>query len=271
MDDPRRRCANDQDCIDAENLIVDNLGTRQFVGHLTGDEGRAFCATCVRYLRYAMIGFPLDCAELTTLMVPSMAVTYRSPDLPTQPRVKLHAPLPFNAAPEAVRALIAHELTSWAESTAVEAGVSWDTYLADHSRIGARVQAACQLLDYRLDYFLGLPPVLHEVRSTGEDPRDGWDEAAQARMIRRHGKWWIRRDGTEGALALFALHRQVEQLAGRTLGGECKMACPACRRPALKREHRAGKVICRYCWRQMTDAHYEQLLDVTSDLFEVNR
>ncbi len=230
------------------------------------------CATCIRYLRYALAALPLDIAELSDRLVPSMAVRYRAPDMPTQPRVKLHAPLPLDGSAMALQSLIDHEVTSWAESVADAAGVPWDTGLAGRSRQLHRVHNGCQLLAYRTDWLLALPAVRHRVRSAGEHPLDGWPEDLRARMdFDDHGEVWIDRDGTEGALTLFDLHAQVEGFVGRATGDRAPMPCPKCERRALVREHRSGRVTCRYCWREMSDAHYEELVRIASALFGVDR
>jgi hypothetical protein len=273
VDDDRRRCYRGFLCKDAET-VVDVEGRRVSVGALTGDEGRAYCPTCVRYLRYALNALPLDIAELSTLLAPTMQISYKDPLLlgAGAPRVKLHAPLPLDGNAEALQALIDHEVTSWAESTAREAGVAWDTWLADHSRQGARVQAGCQLLAYRLEHFLGLPPVPHRVRSTGLDPLDGWDpDVIAERVYERAGDVWIDRDGTEGATVLFDLHDQVEGFVGRTPARRIALPCPKCQRPTLVREYRSQKVVCRFCFRTWTDDEYETFVDVTATLFEVPR
>lgn len=268
MDD-RRRCARGSRCEDALDVVTES-GAKSWEGQVTGNEDHAFCPTDVRYLRYALAGLPLDCAELTLMLAPTLAITYRPPDEPDQPRVKLHAPLPLRAAPEAVRALIDHEITSAAEATAAEAEMSRATYLAEVGmRIGARVQLACKLIDGHLDHFLGLPLQWDQVRSAGEDPRDGWDDDAKARMRQDpQGHWWIQRDGTDRALAIFDLHRQVEHLAGRTRTDQA-IPCPHCERPALRREHRENRAVCRSCWTPMSDDDYDLYVKTLAAGFEV--
>lgn len=257
-------CVRGRACADRRSTVDPDFG-RVTVG---APSRQPLCDTCIRHLGYTLVALPLDVAELGALLVPSMAVRYRPPDMPAPTRVKLHAPLPLDGSAMALQDLIDHEVTSWAESTADAAGVPWDSRLEDRTRQLHRVRNGCQLLAYRIDWFLALPPTAHRVRSAGEEPTDGWPDEQRARMdMDPHGEWWIDRDGTEGALALFDLHRQVEGFVGRTPADRCPVPCPACERRALVREHRSRRVVCRYCWRPMTDDAYEQLVNVLDRTF----
>ncbi|MEV1295220.1 hypothetical protein [Pseudonocardia sp. NPDC049635] len=255
------RCVRERDCVDAVKAAATPGGPPVYVGAPT--TGGAFCDTCVRYLRYAIAGLPYDVAELSTLLAPSLAVRYRSPDLPgPPPRVKLHSPMPLDGTALDLQALIDHEVTSWAESVADFAGVDWDSDVAARSSQRRRVHDGAQLLAYRYEWLLGMPPVWHRVRSAGERPTDGWPVESIDRMEPDdHGDLWIERDGVEGALVMFALRRTVEGFAGRTPSDRCKLPCPKCQRPALVREHRNRRIVCRFCWHPMGDNEYERMLD----------
>ena len=158
--DGRPRCARAARCEDAQPITTDD-GTSYTGGALVHD-GSHLCPVCTRYLGYALTGLPLDVAELSLHMAPTLQITYRDPDVPAAPRVKKHAPLPINGRAEALQALIDHETGVWAQA------------VADADR--------------------------------------------------------------------------------------CRIPCPKCERRALVRERTRGRVVCRCCWRQMSDDDYEQLL-----------
>lgn len=270
------RCIRGRSC-EAAEPAVDDDGARYQLPAET-DPDRALCPTCIRYLRYALAALPLDVAELTTLLVPSMQISYRDPDMPAPTRSKKHPPLPMDGNAEALRALIDHEVTCWAEAVADEAGVDWSSHWANRSRIGSRVQVACQLLGHRLDWLLGMPPVRYPARSTGEHPTDGHDPDL---VTVDDLDYWTVRDGTDAALLLLDLHRQTERFVGRAAADRCPVPCPRCQRQSLFREHprvvvsgtvrlgSAGQVVCRVCWAQLTDDEYGQLTDITCQLFGV--
>lgn len=264
MDDARR-CVRADRCEDRET-VVDDQGDRITYGAVTAGEHRALCDTCIRQLRFALQRLPLDVAELTTLLVPTAAVTYRSPDLPAQPRVKLSAPLPLNAPAEGLRALIDHEVTAWAESLADDLGMPWDSRALATSRIGHRIVTCCTFILGWLDHFLGLPAQEHRARSAGEDPLTGHD---LDRVTYDGRDYWVRRNGTEAALVLLNLHLRALAFAGWNPVDRVPVPCPACERPAMVRERPIRKVVCRCCWREMTDDAYEALIDVLGDTFGV--
>lgn len=256
--DGRPRCARAARCEDAQPITTDD-GTSCTAGALVHD-GSHLCPVCTRYLGYALTGLPLDVAELSLHMAPTLQITYRDPDVPAAPRVKKHAPLPINGRAEALQALIDHETGVWAQAVADAAGVPWSQRWARHSRRGNRVQKACQLLQYRVQELLALPVQWHETRSAGEHPLDGWDADWLAAMDYWDGRWWVPRTGLDAALALFELHAATERLTGRADADRCRIPCPKCERRALVRERTRGRVVCRCCWRQMSDDDYEQLL-----------
>lgn len=254
------RCVRERDCVDAAKAPATPGEPPRYVG---APAAGPFCGTCVRYLRYAIAGLPYDMAELGQLLAPSLAVRYRPPDLPgPPPRVRLHSPMPLNGAALDLQALIDHEVTSWAESVADAAGVAWDSDLEARQRPAYRVRNGCQLLAYRHEWLIALPPVTHRVRSAGERPTDGWPVESIDRMTTDdHGELWIDRDGVEGALVMFNLRRTVEGFVGRTPADRCKLPCPKCHRPALVREHRNRRIVCRYCWHPIPDDEYDRMLD----------
>lgn len=271
-------CVRGTACEDPIAAVDPDTGEKCTTGAHTRNQA-PFCDTCLRFIRYTLGYLPGDVAELTTLLVPSMqVVAYRDPDMPTQPRTKKHPPLPLDGNAEALRALIDHEITTWAELVAAETGVAWDSHEAAHQRLGMRVQRGCQLLAHRLEWLLGIPAQEYECRSTGEHPTDGHDLDQVTYDGRRY---WLRRDGIDAALLFLDLHRQVERFTGRAPSDRCPVPCPHCRRQALHRVHArtvvagglrhgtAGQVVCRSCWREMSDDDYERLSDVISTAFGV--
>jgi hypothetical protein len=266
------RCVRGQDCEEAALVEdPDQPGERYRVGALVHDG--PLCPTCLRHIGYALGSIPWDVAELTTLLVPSMEVRYRDPDMPTGPGGKKHPPLELNVHAEALRALIDHEVTTWAEFVAEEAGVPWDSSTAAAQRLGRRVQDGCQLLAHRLPWLLGIPEREYEARSTGEHPTDGHDPD---QITYDGSRYWLRRDGVTAALLLLRLHEQVQRFTGRAPADRLPVPCPACLLRGLHREHprgagRPGRVVCRACWREMTDDAYEHLVDITMFVFGVAR
>lgn len=264
-------------CEDRRTHVDEATGEKWQTGAPTDDP---FCEVCLRHLRYTLGLLPGDVAELTTLLVPSMQVSYRDPDMPAPTRSKKHPPLPLDGNAEALRALIDHEITTWAELVAAEAGVPWDSELARRQRQGRRVQDGCQLLVYRLPWLLGMPEQEYEARSTGEHPTDGHDPD-EVTVFGRH--YYLRRDGVSAALLILDLHRQVERFTGRAPSDRLPVPCPACSRQALHRVHKravvaggvrlgeASTVVCRCCWREMSDDDYDLLTDVTALAFGLPR
>lgn len=277
MADDAERCARGPAC-----PVREHVPTTDGPGHTIGAEaapGYVFCEACLRAIRYALRAIPIDIAELTMLFAPENAIRYRDPDMPTQHGGgKKHPPLPINGNAEALRALIDHEITCWAESTAEAAGIEWSSTWAGQSRIGARVQAGAQLLERNLPWLLSLHDVEHPARSTGLNPTDGHDEDAVTYSGR---DYWIRRNGADAALLFLRLRDQVERFVGRTPADRCPVPCPRCRTQNLFRVHErvafsgttrpgtAGHVVCRTCWKAYTDDEYDALSDVTALLFGV--
>lgn len=262
--DPTPRCVRGDQCEDRTTILdPDGLVPRIVVGAQLVNLDAQLCPTCTRYLRYALQGFPLDVVELEQRYQPSMQVRLRPADMPAQPRVKLHSPAPLNLHAYALVELVAGELNEWSISTAAAAGVPWSRELAARSSVEHRVRNACLLLINQLDWFLGLPDVEHPVRSSGADQLDGWSAESVARMTWREDCWWIARNGTEGALLVFELRRQLEQFLGKSPADRVFIRCPnpECGRRGMVREHRACRVVCRLCWHSITDDQYEKHRD----------
>jgi len=270
-------CARGADCQDRQPGVDPDTGTVTHVGAPV-EQDSGLCATCIRYVRYALAALPLDVAELTTLLRPSMAVRHRDPQLPDQPRVKLDAPVPIDLRMEARRALIDHETLLWAEAVVVASGETWDDEWARSTRIGHRVQHTASLLADNVLLLLSLPTERRPVYSTGIERHDGHnvDEVTtDGRDV------YADRDGLDGALTCLSLHRQVEAVAGRISSTRLRLPCPICRRMDLHREHHRsrtdprtgevsqGRVVCRTCWRPMTDWAYEEYRATTARAFGV--
>ena len=272
------RCARARHCAEPETVIDDTGAPVKMPAAVTTGP---LCDTDLRHLHWALQALPMDVADLTVAMTaPKLEQRFRDPDMPDQPRVKTGSPVAFNIHIEALRALIDHETTTWADHLADHLDRHWSQHVARAQRIGRRIQDAAGFLDAFLPALLTLGPHTYRCQSAGERPEDGHDPDT----VTVHGQHvWITRTGLDAALLLLRLHEQVEHVVGRAPADRLPIPCPACHRTSLFREHgvpavvsgstrpgQPGRVVCRTCWHQMSDDAYAGLQDITSHVFGVN-
>lgn len=244
------------------------------------EQDTPLCATCLRFVRYAIGSLHVDLADLTTLMEPSMEVRHRDPDLPDQPRVKLSAPLPWGGRgehAEGIRAAIVNEVTEWAEAVTDATGGTWDPEWVESVRDGYRVQHLAGILAEHTLFLVTLPPARRRLYSTGVDPAAGRDDVETYQ-----GAAWAMRDGAEAALTFLRLHEQVRAVAGRIPSDRIPLPCPRCWHKTLHREHHKamtdsfgqrseGRVVCRntHCWGVWADHEYAEMRTAAARAFGI--
>lgn len=276
-------CRRGPACKDAQPGVDPETGAVSRIGADT-THGAPLCETCIRYLGYAVGALHWDVAELTLLLQPAAVVKLRDTRLPEQPRVKLHAPLPFNGNAEALRAFIDHETCTWTEAVVVDTGGDWNPQWAVMTRLGHRVQTAAGILADNLLTLIALPGEPRRAYSTTINPADGHDG------IEAHAGGYVikTRDGLDAATTFFKIHDMVEAFAGRIPSTRVRMRCPRCHQQDMHREHHRraddsrpdnkprrlgdlsrGRVVCRKCWAQWSDEEYDALVAAVVGAFGV--
>lgn len=248
------RCRRAFRCVDRERT------QDPVAGYFTGWVGAphsswdGLCRTCDAHCRAAVSYLVADVVELAGLLVPSLAVRRRVVDITDGSRV--HPDLPLNIHPHAVAELIDYETTVWAENTAAEVEMTWDSAAAGQLTRAVRVQAHCQLLHHRWRWFIAAGPLTYRAHSVTERAADGHDEDTTTYDGRDH---WATLDGISAALRLHDLHEQTVQLAGRAEPPPEPVPCPSCGHRKLIRRHRDHRVDCLHCHNlRMTDDQYDR-------------
>jgi len=249
------RCRRGEGCADATEL---RDAEERFIGKvgalLSALDVCGLCGACVRFARYATSDLRRDWDDLDEAKYPTLEVRLRHPDLPSQPRIKLHSPAPLRVDAVDLRDLIAHEVDWICASVvdAADAGREWPHDSRD------RLDEACQLIIIHFDTLLTLPATAHPARSIAAEPWEGHPPDA---LTCEDGVWWVHRDGPDMALRLWDLHTMAELFTGRAGSDLLPVPCPACQRKSLVREHRANRVYCRRpkCDLFMGDDAYEEL------------
>jgi hypothetical protein len=213
------------------------------------EQADGLCPVCTAEVGHALRHLPGDVAELTSIIGRPLSSALREPI--TGP--KLGPRMPIREDIEALRTLIIHEVCSCARAVARDADVSWDRFDEEHSRIGDRVQRACQLLTYRLPRFLDLGPTEYRARSLGVRRTDGHDPDTTTRY---GDDYWITRDGVDSAISLLGLHRRAYIAAQRhTTLVPVYGYCPNCGRgpEVLRRELGKGHADCKHCHHRVSE------------------
>jgi hypothetical protein len=252
------RCLAGRRCVDGENVY--DPDTQERIDRLGAviDKG-PLCEMCVRAIDQALRELKTDIIDLGKLLQPSsMRQHFQDPDMPSQPRTKKAAPLPFNENVFTLQELIDYETTIWAESVADHDGVEWDSYSAEHSRQPDRVGRASALLGHRLATLISLPAQQHRAHSLTTDPADGHDPDTTTRY---RGDYWANREGWEGAMRFVELHERAARYIGKRALDHIEVPCPRCAARRLYREHHNGRVICRACEVPMSDDDYDAFLE----------
>lgn len=218
------------------------------------------CPICISAVDSALIHLRGDIVELTGMIG-------REPDGSTleATRISVSAPgpsLPIREGIEALRALIDHEVNSWATSVAREQGVtSWSTLAARRATIERRVDDAAKLLRHRLSGFLALGPTEHRARSLTARRSDGHDPDT---CTRYGDDYWTTRTGLDGALLLLQLHERAWTLAGRSTRAErMHLPCKTCSWLELRHETGGSEVWCGHCGARTKWADYQLLREHT--------
>lgn len=251
---PDFRCHRDDLC-GAREVVRDPV-TGDHLGYVGAeiDTYDGLCEVDTDKVRDALERLPGDTAELTTLL--GKPLHHEFGDVISRSRPG--GTLPLREHIHSLRALIDHEVTSWARSVGDDSRVeiSRETRIAlnpSHTKIGLRVQAASELLRRHLPVLLELADVEHRARSLGVRRGDGHDED----VATRYGDdIWVTRDGLAGALGLLDLHEKVWRLAARhTSPVRVFIPCPQCGYMALKRELGDGKANCSWCHHTVSEKH----------------
>lgn len=261
-----RRCARGRRCLDRIDLTGGSHDP-EWVGVILADDETGICRPCVETVRDGIAQLPDDVTHLRLLLPPSMAVRYRDPGIPDQPRIKLHAPIPLRLDPLALIELIDHEVCAWAESVCREVGIGWSRHHADRLRMQDRITRAADVLLAHLPVLLGLGDTEHPARSLGLRRADGHDPD---RTVRAPWDYMVTRTGCEGALVLLDLHAKAVRKVGAAPSTAAIMACPRCHRRSLLRDHTRRRVYCRRedtCGWVTTDDVYERIRLGTPDDF----
>ena len=152
-------------------------------------------------------------------------------------------PVPIDLHNQALQAGIDHELGCWAESVAEVCRIPWDTQAARDSRPAARVGRAATLLARFLPVLISLRNAEHLV----------WVDWSRRRVP-------MDRDGLDGALQLFDLHRCGRHAVG--YAGEIRTMptpCPDCGRTCLQHRDGADLVTSAYCRHTWSWDHYQDM------------
>ncbi|MGH3779812.1 MAG: hypothetical protein ACRDZY_14325 [Acidimicrobiales bacterium] len=235
-------CRQGAACAERE-AVYDQNG--KFTGGFIGRAlyGPGLCALCIAGIDDALCHLPGDVAELTTMLpwLPCGELGEWVTGGCCGPR------LPMREHLHLLIELIAWESACWAESLADYAQVPWDTQWEAQSRLGHRVQNACELMRYRLVQLLELPATRHLAHSLGEDPAAGHNPATLEWVA---GRWQVVRDGVAGAMVLAGLDRQARSLAKRSTAPHHEPGrCPGCGRSDLRRQPGENQAHCGHCRR----------------------
>lgn len=242
------RCKAGRRCTDCETLADGERVARPI------PTGRDLCDACTHAAAVALRELPYDVLEIgQRIRNPSIAVRMRDPDMPTAPRVKKSAPLPFDEFGFTLCELITYELTVWAESVADFDGLSWDSDTAERCRNEVQVGRACELLGHRLATLIRLPVQQQRARSLTYNPADGHDPDT---TTRDRGDFWANREGWEAAVRFIDLHERATKYIGRKPVGVI-VPCPSCNETRLMREQHNDRVVCRGCRFELSDDEYD--------------
>ena len=251
------RCRAGRRCQDAETVVDPDTGEKTDRLGAVIEQG-PLCEVCVRAAVTALgqNGLAADLVGLRGLMQPSsMRQHFADPDMPSQPRVKKAAPLPFREEVYTLIELIDYETTIWAESVADADQVEWDSYAAEHSRPHDRVQRATALLGHRLTTLLHLPVQQHRAHSLTTNPADGHDPDTTTRY---RGDYWANRPGWEALVRFVELHQRATRMINPI--DHNRVPCPRCHEPRLEREHHNNRIVCRACLAPMSDDDYDAFI-----------
>jgi hypothetical protein len=249
------RCRAGQCCTAGED-VHDDAG--EHLGRLGAVTDAPLCEDCTRTALVAIRNLPDDMIELNERLMPSGAMVFHDPEMPSPARVKKAAPLPFDEYVYTLMELVDYETTLWVESVADAEGFEWDSSAAEHSRRQFRVEKACELLADRIQTLVQLPAQQHRAHSLTADPSDGHNPDTTTRY---RGDYWSNREGWEAALRFIELHRLAEHHIGKRARNHIQVPCPGCNEQRLEREHHNDRVICRQCDLRMSDDDYDSFIE----------
>lgn len=274
------RCVRGSKCVDSlpatvahepgAFMTVRQVGALLLADAPYGEHGP--CARCGSHIAQAIGELPADVAELFELLQPSMAIRYRDPGMPSQPRVKKAPPLPVSEDALALLELIDRELQVWADSVARAAGIRWSLAAAYRAPLQRRVAQASALLYQNTAWLIGLPEQEHPCYSATANRLDGHDgERVEMTDFGPDGAPlpMVTRTGWDGAQLLLQLHKDTTRMAGREPADQCPIPCPKCGRRTLVRAWFSKRVVCRHeaCEHHMSDDDYERMATGTYSQF----
>lgn len=227
------RCAQGKFCQDREPVRdTDGRHTGTWLPRRINVE-RGVCDYCTHQVQHALSQLTGHVVQLTAQL------GQRGGAAETLVTSTRDLPVPISLTFDALRTEIDEELQAWVEPVAEVLGVEWDTAAMGRARQLFRVQRAADLLYNAVEVLLALPPQEHPAWENGEPKPDPDEPGVQATIVR---------DGVDGALALFDLHRRARAILGLTeYVVRVVLPCTRCGLRTLVRHNGEDFVICENC------------------------